>query len=54
MGLIIGKADIRSAFERAWTSSFVLALLLYGERSKKKAVKDILGQLVDTGNSIVL
>ena len=49
MGLIVGKTDIRSSFERAWTASFVPALLEYGERSKKKAIKDIHSQVVDTG-----
>ena len=48
MGLVVGKADIRSSFERAWTS-YVPALLNYGERSKKKAIKEIHSQLVDTG-----
>lgn len=49
MGLIVGKADIRSSFERAWTASFVPALLQYGERSKRKAIKDIHSGVVDTG-----
>ena len=49
MGLIVGKADIRVAFERAWTGVFVPALLEYGERSRKKAIKDIHSQLIDTG-----
>lgn len=41
MGLILGQKDIRQAFESAWTASYVLGLLLYGQRSKKKALKDI-------------
>ena len=49
MALIVGKADIRASFERKWTSSFVPALLLYGERSKKKSLTAIHSQLVDTG-----
>ena len=49
MGMIIGRADIRSAFERAWTVSYVPSLLRYGERSKKKVMKEIHLQLVETG-----
>ena len=35
MGLITGKKDIRSAFEKAWTHKYLPGLLLYAERSKK-------------------
>ena len=49
MGMIIGRADIRTAFERAWTASYVTSLLMYGERSKRKAIKEIYLQLVETG-----
>ena len=49
MGLIIGKADFRTAFERAWTVSYVPSLLKYGERSKRKAMKETYLQLVETG-----
>lgn len=34
MGLVIGKSDIRVAFERQW-SKFVPAILQYGENSQK-------------------
>ena len=47
--MIIGKKDIRALFEKAWTASYVPALLLYGERSKKKTIKDIFSKLVETG-----
>ena len=40
VALIIGKSDIRTHFETAWTSVYVPALLLLGERSKKKGIKD--------------
>ena len=50
MALIVGKSDIRVVFEQAWTATFVPALLEYGERSKKKAIKDIHAQLEGTGN----
>ena len=46
MGMIIGRSDINTAFERAWTASYVPSLLRYGERSKRKA---IYLQLVETG-----
>ena len=49
MGLIIGRADIRAAFEKAWTASYVPSLLRYGERSKRKVMKGIHLQLVETG-----
>ena len=49
MGLIIGRADIKTAFERAWTASYVPSLLKYGERSKRKTMKEIYLQLVETG-----
>ena len=47
MGLIIGKADFRTDFERAWTVSYVPSLLKYGERSKRKAMKETYLQLVE-------
>lgn len=47
--MIIGKKDIKSLFEKAWTSDCVPALLLYGERSKKKALKNILSDMIETG-----
>ena len=49
MGLIIGKPDIRMAFEKAWASVYVPSLLKYGERSKKKSIKEIFIQLVESG-----
>ena len=49
MAMIIGKKDIRTLFEKAWTVTFVPALLLFGERSKKKVIKDIFSNLVEAG-----
>ena len=49
MGLIVGRKDIRTAFEKAWSTSYVPGLLLYGERSKKKAIKEIYSTLVESG-----
>ena len=49
MGMIIGRADIRAAFEKAWTASYVPSLLRYGERSTRKVMKEIHMQLVETG-----
>ena len=40
MGMIIRRADIRTAFERVWTASYVPSLMRYGERSERKAMKD--------------
>ena len=53
MALIIGKKDIRSLFQKAWTTMYVPALLLFGERSKKKVIRDILSKLVEAGISSV-
>ena len=39
MALLIGKKDIRSVFEKAWTTSYVSGLLQYAERSLKKFLK---------------
>ena len=49
MGMIVGKADIRLLFEKAWVTTYVPALLLFGERGRKKVVKDIFSRLVETG-----
>lgn len=49
IGLIVDKKDIRAAFEACWTTSYVSALLKYGERSKKKTIKDICTKLVESG-----
>ena len=49
MGLIIGRKDIRAVFEKVWSTSYVPGLLLFGERSKKKAIKDIHATLVESG-----
>ena len=49
IGLIVGKKDIRAAFEASWTTSYVSALLKYGQRSKKKTMKDICMKLVESG-----
>ena len=44
MALLIGKKDIRSVFEKAWTTSYVSGFLQYAERSKK--IYDCLRQKV--------
>ena len=49
IGFIVDKKDIRAAFEASWTTSYVSALLKYGERSKKKTMKDICTKLVESG-----
>lgn len=49
MGLIVGDKDIRGSFEKAWTSSYVPALLQYGERSRKKSIQDIYTKLSESG-----
>ena len=49
MAIIVGRSDIRASFERRWTASYVPGLILYGERSKKKSLKEIHAQLVDSG-----
>ena len=46
---IVGKKDIRTAFETSWTTSYVSALLKYAQRSKKKAMRDIFMKLEETG-----
>ena len=51
MAMIIGKKDIKSLFEKAWTTTYVPALLQYGERSKKKILRDILSDLIETGKN---
>ena len=48
MGMIVGKADIRLLFEKACVTTYVPALLLFGERGRKKVVKDIFSRLVET------
>ena len=52
IALIVGKSDIRTHFETAWTSVYVPALLLLGERSKKKGIKDIYSRLVESGTGV--
>ena len=49
MSLIMGKKDVKSVFERNWTSGFVSGLLQYGERSKKKALREIYAKLDKAG-----
>ena len=49
MGMIVGKAYIPLLFEKAWVISYVPALLLFGERGRKKVVKNIFSRLVETG-----
>ena len=49
ISLIVGKKDIRTAFETSWTTSYVSALLKYAQRSKKKAMRDIFMKLEETG-----
>ena len=52
MALIIGKDDIRAVFEKAWIITYVPALLLFGKRSKKKHIKDIFSQCIETGKIV--
>ena len=54
IGLIVGKKDIRTAFETTWTTTYVPALLKYGQRSTKKALTDIYTKLVESGMYINL
>ena len=46
MAIIIG---IRAHFEKAWTAAYVPALLMYGERSKKRVLKDIFSDMMEAG-----
>ena len=46
MALLIGKKDIRSVFEKAWTTSYVSGLMQYAERSLKKKFVQILKKQV--------
>jgi len=48
MGLVIGKSDIRVAFERQW-SKFVPAILQYGETSQKKGLQSRMLTMYETG-----
>ena len=48
MSLIMGKKDIRSVFERTWTSNFVYSLLQYAEGSKK-ILREIYAKLDEAG-----
>ena len=48
MGLVIGKSDIRVAFERQW-SKFVPAILQYGENSQKKGLQSRMLTMYETG-----
>ena len=53
MGLIVGDKDIRGLFEKAWASSYVPALLEYGERSRKKSIQHIYAKLSEPGTVVV-
>ena len=48
MGLVLGRSDIRSSFERLWLK-FVPAIIQYGEKSRKKSMQNISVELVETG-----
>ena len=47
--MIIGKKDIRTLFEKSWVMSYVPAWLLFGERSKKKTIKNIYSLIDEAG-----
>jgi len=48
MGLVIGKSDIRVAFERQW-SKFVPAILQNEENSQKKGLQSRMLTMIKTG-----
>lgn len=49
MGLIIGKADVKSHFLQTWTIEYVPAIISYAGTSTKKGISLQLEDLKETG-----
>ena len=43
--------DPKATFQKQWTTVYVPAILCYGEKSKKKGIASILGEMNRVGKS---
>ena len=53
-GLILGKSSAKQAFISKWCTKYVPAIISYGERNTKRAIREILENLNTAGEMCVV
>ena len=53
-GLILGKSSAKQAFISEWCTKYVPAIISYGERNTKRAIREILEHLNNAGEMSIV